>query len=163
MHYSIKALQFSFILASHIAKSLDLFLIQSLVNINPFFPRPSSSEASVLLACAFQHPTFSLPKMTVPQLPLAHKTVLQPTHYTSLTESTDTCAAIPVTVIRRHFCSLMVFGMMLLKTICAMSQAIVTRPGLQRLSVLCAEFRYLVYRAIEKYRFISNCRDIAAQ
>ncbi len=46
------------ILPSHIAKSLDLFPIQSLVYINPLFsPRPSSSEASVLLACAFQHPT----------------------------------------------------------------------------------------------------------
>ncbi len=45
------------ILPSHIAKSLDLFWIQSLVYIDPFFPRLFSSEASVLLACAVQHPT----------------------------------------------------------------------------------------------------------
>ncbi len=51
-----------------------LFLIQSLVCINPLvFPRPSSSEESVLLACAFQHPTeadgnFTLETFQLPTL-----------------------------------------------------------------------------------------------
>ncbi len=61
-------------LPSHISKSLDLFLIQSLVYINPLvFPRPSSSEASVLVACAFQHPHPLISIENIPELNSSHK------------------------------------------------------------------------------------------